>query len=326
MIPSKTLRSFLAAAGLFTLAFLPSRGSAQAPPVQVQSFINQATADFQSLSDYVNNTFSRSMGFYSTLGWNNPPQVFDLLGGPHVEIGFGAGADVIALPNLNSVALGALLLQSGLNIPAAVPVPFPVGTARIGLMNGLDIGVRVMYLPNINIPDLGFSANFTGWGLDFRYKILDGATLPTLTTSVSYDTLEGGFSVKTDMNQSTTYSGQTMDLTGTSIYNLNWNVRSFGAKLMVGKGLGMIFPFAAVGFQRNAGSISSSITATGNVTVNSTPPSYPVSATVNSGAPPTIFEPKYMLGFDLGEGLHWAVVGESNGTDIAGSTSFRVQF
>ncbi|HUO57731.1 MAG TPA: DUF6588 family protein [bacterium] len=329
MISAKTLRPFLAA-GLLILAFPPSRGFGQAPPPQVQSFITQATTDFQSLSDYVNGTFSRSMGFYSTLGWNNPPQVFDLLGGPHFEIGFGAGADVIGLPNLGSVSLGALLLQSGINIPAVIPVPFPFATARVGLLNGLDAGVRVTYLPNVTIPEIGFAANFTGWGLDLRYKILDGAMLPTVTVGVSYDTLQGGFSVKTDMKQSTTYdysgTGYNLDLTGTSVYAMSWNVRSFGAKLLVGKSLGMIFPFAAVGFQRNAGDISSNITATGTVTETSTSSSYPISATVNSDAGPVIFEPKYVFGFDLGEGLHWAVVGESNGTDIAGSTSFRVQF
>ncbi|HTC19254.1 MAG TPA: hypothetical protein VK859_00295, partial [bacterium] len=103
----------------------------------------------------------------------------------------------------------------------------------------------------------------------------------------------------------------------------NWDTKSFGAQLQVGKDLGIVFPFAAVGFQRNSGSISSVMDGNGTVTV--TTPT-PVNLNVTSSAPPVYFEPKFVLGLDFGVGLHWAIVGESNGTDIAGSTSFRLQF
>jgi len=291
---------------------------------QTQPFIDQAILDFQGMSDYVNGTFSKSLGFYSTLGWDNPPEVFDILGGPRVEVGVGAGADIIDLPDLNSIPLGALLLQSNLSIPSVIPIPFPVATARVGLMNGLDIGLRLTYLPNVSIPEIGFTADFTGWGLDFRYKILDGVTLPTVTVGVSWDTIQGQFSVSTNVDQTSTYQSQAVAMSGNSVYSLHWDVKSFGSKLMVGKSLGMIYPFGAVGFQRNSGIVSSSINSNGNVTVGGS--SAPFDITVNSEAAPAIFEPKYILGFDIGQGLHWAVVGESNGTDIAGSTSFRIQF
>jgi hypothetical protein len=131
------------------------------------------------------------------------------------------------------------------------------------------------------------------------------------------------------VSSGTTYNDT---LAGSTNFTQSWNVNSFGAKIMVGKDLGVIYPFAAIGFQRNSGSVSANITGTVTETVTDSggvnQPGSPstISVTSQSAGTPVIFEPKYVLGFDLGEGFHWAVVGESNGTDIAGSTSFRVQF
>jgi hypothetical protein len=140
--------------------------------------------------------------------------------------------------------------------------------------------------------------------------------------------MKGSFSLATSINQTSTYNdggANSIDFTGNNNYTLNWDTKSFGAQLQVGKDLGIVFPFAAVGFQRNSGTISSSMNGTGNVSVNSGP-NTPVNLLVTSNSPPVYFEPKFVLGLDFGAGLHWAIVGESNGTDIAGSTSFRVQF
>ena len=301
-----------------------------------QNFINQMNSDYQTISSYVNGQFAKSLGFFSTLGWNTPPGVFDFLGTPKVEVGVGAGADIVNLTNLNSLPLSALSIASNVSLPSVVPIPFPIGTARVGIFNGMDIGFRLAYLPLINLPDLGLSANYIGWGLDFRYKILDGLHLPTVTVGASWDTMNGSFSLNTNVNQSSTFvsSGTTYNdtLAGSTNFTQSWNINSFGAKIMVGKDLGIIFPFAAIGFQRNSGSVSANIAGTVTETVTDSggtaQPGSGASVSVssqNTGAP-IIFEPKYVLGFDMGEGFHWAVVGESNGTDIAGSTSFRVQF
>jgi hypothetical protein len=308
-------------------------GTLQATPEQ--DFQTSAVGDYQKISDYVNGKFANSMGFFTSLGWNTPSGVFDLLSGPRVELGVGAGADVVSIPSLGNLSLSAINLNSNVSIPAVVPVPFPVITGRVGLMNGLDLGLKVNYLPLVSIPEVGFSANYFGWGLDLRYKILSGVYVPDVTVGVSWDTMSGSFSLATSINQtgsyfdsgtSTTYSNITFS--GNNNYTLNWDTKSFGAQLQVGKDLGAIFPFAAVGFQRNSGTISSSMVGTGTLTIP--PPGSntvtPVNLNVTSNAIPVAFEPKFALGFDMGGGLHWAVVGESNGIDIAGSTSFRVQF
>ena len=324
MVFQKFTQLFLAVGFIGMVGINPTKAVADA----TSDFEIQATNDYKTISDYVNGTFAKSMGFFTTLGWNTPADVFDLLSGPRVELGIGVGADLIHIPNLNSLSLQAIDLGSNISIPSVIPAPFPVITGKIGLLNGLDLGVKFNYLPLVSIPDAGFAAKFYGWGLDLRYKILDGVYLPTVTVGVSWDQMKGSFSLATSINQTSTYNdggSNTVDFKGNNNYTLNWDTKSFGAQLQVGKDLGMVFPFAAVGFQRNSGTISSSMNGIGNLSVNGNP-NTPFNPSVTSNAPPVYFEPKFVLGLDFGSGLHWALVAESNGTDIAGSTSFRVQF
>lgn len=312
------------------LLILLGAGPLRATPEQ--DFANGAQADYQSIADYINGQFAKSMGFFTSLGWNTPTQVFDILSGPRVEVGVGVGADLVGMSNLSSLSLGAVQIKSNVNLPGVVPAPFIPITGKVGLMNGLDLGLKFNYLPLINLPDFGFAANFFGWGLDLRYKLLDGIYEPTIAVGVSFDSMQGSLSVFTPINQTDTYndggtSYPNTVFSGNNSYAVNWNTKSFGAQVQIGKNLGMIFPFAAVGFQRNSGSITSVMTGSGTVTIpgGSGSPT-PVDLTVTSVSQPTLFEPKFVAGFDFGMGLHWAIVGESNGTDIAGSTSFRVQF
>ena len=98
--------------------------------------------------------------------------------------------------------------------------------------------------------------------------------------------------------------------------------------MIVGKSLGILYPFAGIGFQRNSGSITSTLTGSFKASLGgSEPDTYFNPSAVSSGAP-VVLEPKYVLGLNFGAGLgwQWIVLGESNGTDIAGSTSFAVVF
>jgi hypothetical protein len=195
----------------------------------------------------------------------------------------------------------------------------------------LDLGLKFNYLPQISLPTLGFATDFFGWGLDLRYKLVEGVTAPTVTVGVSFDDMAGNLSLSTNINQSGNYydsntaSTYSATLSGTSTYALHWETKSFGAQIQVGKDLGVLYPFGAIGFQRNSGSITSTMTGNGTIVVNGGS-STPINISAVDSQTPVLFEPKYVLGLDFGAGVHWALVGESNGTDISGSTSFRVQF
>jgi hypothetical protein len=311
--------------GLFLL------GSTNLKASSVSDFATQATNDVQTIAAFINGPFSHSMGFISTLGWTDPPSVFDLVTGPHLEVGLGAGADLINLPNLSSLSLPAIVANSNVSLPTFLPFPYPVATARIGLSNSLDFGVRATYLPQVDIPSFGFAANYTGYGFDLRYKILDQKMLPTVTVGASWDTMYGSFGLSTNVNQNSTYSdggnNYNVNYTGTTGYALNWDVKSFGAQIQCGMDLGGIYPFGSVGFQRNSGDVTSTISTNGTVVL--TGPgggTGPVDAQVSSGSAPVVLEPKFVLGLDAGQGFHFAIVGESNGTEIAGEVSFRAAF
>lgn len=326
-MPLKTLkRAFLVLC--FSLGFAVN-GPSLATTV-VQDFDTQGLTDMQSISDFVNGEFTKSMGFYSTLGWNDNPSVFDFMAGPHFEIGVGGGVDLIKVNSLGGLTLPALQASSNVSLPADLPAPFPAATLRVGLFNGLDVGIKLLYLPEINLSSIGFTGNYTGVGIDFRYKILDGIKLPTLTVEVNWDEMQGSLGLGTGVNQSSQYTdaGTTYNasVSGTTNYALNWNVRSFGAKLIVGKDLLVAFPYAGIGFQRNSGTVVSTITGQLTTNVNSEPGG--INANVVSNGIPVVFEPKYLAGLDFGsgEGIHCNLEGSSNGSDLAASIGFKVMF
>jgi hypothetical protein len=299
-------------------------------------FINQVNSNFQSIAVFMNGPFVNSLGFFTSLGWDSTPTVYDLASGPHFSVNVGAGADFIGLPNTNNLSLPFISASSTLNFPTGIPLPYPVINARLGLFNGFDVGFRYTYLPPISVS--GVAGNFNGWGLDLRYKLFEGAALPTVTLSTSFDSMTGSFSVNTasfnesginytDPNSNDNYPNAS--LTGNSNYTLNWNTQTVGAKVTVGKSLGILYPFAGIGFQRNSGTVTS--TFGGNFTANlnggaETPTQF-TSNQMSAGAP-VVLEPTYTLGLKFGAGLgfEWLFLGESNGTDIAGTTTLGLQF
>lgn len=297
-------------------------------------FINTATTDMQTIASFVNGPFANSLGFFTGLGWNTNPTVYDLTVGPHFSITFAAGADFIGLPNLNNLTgLSVVSAATNFSLPSGIPLPYPVVTARIGLFNGFDAGFRYTYLPPINAGSFG--GNFNGWGIDLRYKIFEGMGVPTVTLSTSYDTMTGTFNVSTsNINQTVTYTdpnssnSYTGTLTGNSNYSLNWVTHSVGAKIAIGKQLGVFYPYAAVGFERNSGNITSTITGNFTAALGGSEPSTSFSPSVSATGAPVVLEPKYVLGLDLGggPGLQLAVVGESNGTDVAGTLTLAAGF
>lgn len=298
-------------------------------------FNAQCQTDMQGISDFINSQFTKSMGLFSTLGWNDNPSVFDLVAGPHFEIGIGAGVDLIQVTNLNNLNLAVLQAAANVNLPAVLPIPFPAATARVGLANGLDVGLKFLYLPEIDLSEIGLSGYYTGVGVDFRYKFLEGARFPTLTVEVSYDQMQGNFQLGTSVNQTTFFSDNGSNpatITGSTNYSLNWNVRSFGAKLIAGKDLVFVYPYGGIGFQRNSGTVVSTITGQMSTSLTEVSTMTQESGSFNansiSNGIPVIFEAKYLLGLDFGsgEGIHCNLEGESNGSDLAASIGFKVSF
>jgi len=290
------------------------------------------TTDVQDILITLNGPFAKGMGLFSSLGWNTPPVIFDLKDGPRVEIGAGLGAQLVNLPDLSSITASMTYLDPGatVSIPTFIPLPFPVATARVGLFNGLDVGGKLTYIPAFDLSAIGIdlSAEMTGFGFDLRFKVVDDPLLPTIAVGGSYDVMEGNVTVSTPLNQTFAVGGGSADISGTAAYALDWDLQSFGAQVLVGKDLAGFYPFGSIGFQRNSGSVTSSFS--GLITNldaggGGSGTDRPLAAVVVAQLP-VLFEPKFVLGIDVGEAFKWGLLFESNGVDVAGSTSFKGRF
>jgi hypothetical protein len=337
---------FLALAGV-----VPQISWAQTPAQQAANdFAAQAAQDFQNVSTFVNSQFAPNLGFLSTLGWNTPPTVFnwDSVTGPHIAIGVGVGADFFkisdtplhlsVLNNNSETNPGQQLNQSlqGAGLPG-LPVPYPFANIRVGLIEGLDIGFRYTEIPTIavNSSSYNINAHYTGYGFDLRYKLIQGHNLPNLTMGVHWNTLNGEIALGASANQSGDYTDPNSHVTfattvtGNAIYDESWSVNDFGPELTLGYNvLGILYPYAGIGFERYSGSVSATLRGSATVTADTIPSTGPMSANIPlnyiNAQEPTTFEPHYLVGVSLLS--FWNFVGEANGPSESLNTSFQLAF
>jgi len=293
-------------------------------------YLHGITADYDLISSTLNSQLGRVFGFYSTLGWNDGPSGLDLISGPRVEFGADIGVDFVKI-NSKGIPLTVLSPDSNVDIPSSIPFPYPVWHGRVGIFKGLDFGVRATGYPRIEKNQIS-TAN-RGIGFALRYEALHGLTLPDVSVQVTWDRMRGDASFSTDINQQTPYtdSGTTYNgsITGKTVYQEIWDVRSFGLKVMVGKTVGVFHPYGAVGVQRYAGSVQSrlgmDLTGTLTDSSNTLVGSDKLSSTLVRTATPPLTQPKFMVGFELGTGFYWSNLFETNGRDYAVSTGFRAK-
>jgi hypothetical protein len=295
------------------------------------AFLADLNRDYDVLASYLNGELARTFGFYATLGWPTGPKVLDAVKGPRAQVGIGAGVDLVKV-DLDAVSLEALAAESNIDFPSTLPLPFPVWHGKIGLLRGLDFGLRATGYPRIQKDD--FSTANRGLGFEVRLQALHGPTVPDVSVNLSWDRMQGDVYIYTEVDQQSPYedggSSYTATVTGDSVYMNAWDVRSFGLKVMVGRSLGLFHPFGALGIQRHAGRVDSRLTAevdetlrdSGGVVVGT--PTH-VSLDLRRSAEPPVTQPKFILGFELGTGFRWSNLFETNGVDKAFATGFRLE-
>jgi len=324
------------------LAFL-SLGALTSAPVAVAAvdinsvnaeYVADVESDYHTVSTFVNGQMARSFGFYSSLGWQVNPTVLDVIKGPRVGVGIGAGVDLLKVSDVNSLQLQVLESGGNIEIPKVLPLPFPVWHVKGGLLKGVDFGIRGGSIPRLKINEGRINFANKSLGMELRCRAIAGKTLPTVTVSATWDRMEGDIYVANDVSQRAEYwddgtlTWYTGTIEGQTVYHTDWNVRSFGMKVVVGKGFGMAYPFAGVGFQRNAGTVRSSLSVRvhESLTDGVTTAEQDMALEYASGLRPKVVEPKILLGIDLGSVFYWNFLGETNAKDYAVSTGFRIQF
>lgn len=345
-VPMTFVKRFFLLITLLCLFTAPKISLGQTPAQVAAQFSQSATNDFGTVSTFINSQFAPNLGLFSTLGWDTPPNIFQITNviGPKFSLGVGVGADFFKIADtpLNLSVLnndpdasnpGQQLNQSLKNVGLpGLPIPFPFATLRIGLIDGLDIGFRYTELPNISASSSSFNvaAKYTGYGFDLRYKLLATHGLPDLTMGIHWNTLNGSIALGGSANETDPdYQGYTAVVNGTATYTESWNINDFGPEVQLGYNLaGILYPYIGVGFERYSGRVTSTMSGTVNAQLtNNTIPAETASTNIPlslaNGQPPTVIEPKYTVGLDIGS--FWTTVFETNGTIIAGDTSFRIQ-
>jgi hypothetical protein len=323
----------------------PQISWAQTPSQQAANdFAAQAAQDFQNVSAFINGQFAPNLGFLSTLGWNTPPTVFnwDSVTGPHIAIGVGVGADFFKISNTPLVLSvlntgsetnpGQQLNQSlqGAGLPG-LPVPYPFANIRVGLIEGLDIGFRYTEIPSVavNSSSYNIATHYTGYGFDLRYKLLQGHNLPNLTMGVHWNTLNGDVSLAASANQTGDYPDggvtYTANVNGNAVYDESWSVNDFGPELSLGYNvLGILYPYAGIGFERYSGNVTATLKGSATVTVSPGGGQSNIPLNYINAQEPTTFEPHYLVGVSLLS--FWNFVGEANGPSESLNTSFQLAF
>jgi hypothetical protein len=242
--------------------------------------------------------------------------------------------DLLKVSDVNSLPLKALQSEGNIDIPKVLPLPFPVWHAKGGLLKGVDFGIRGGSIPRLKFDEGRINFANRCLGMELRCRAVAGKTLPTVTVSATWDMLQGDVYASNDVDQQAQYwddgtmSWYTGTITGRTVYHTAWDVRSFGVKVVAGKGFGVAYPFAGVGFQRNAGTVRSSLSVRVHETLTDgvTTAEQDMALDYADDVRPKVVEPKILLGLDLGSVFYWTLLGETNAKDYAVSTGFRIQF
>lgn len=276
---------------------------------------------FKSFSE----TFASSLPMNSTIGLNwSDAYIGQLLPIPSFGVGVTTGVTMVPVAAFNSLLddldLGA---ANGFNnLPGAgVPLPGYAIDARIGgLIIPFDVGIKFGTMPKLDLGDV--SAEYTNFGVDFRYAILaGGVVLPKVSVGVGYNRLSGRLRTPLGIGTTTLASVEVPD---DDTYTLSladprldfgWEANVFDFKAQVSKGLLIIEPHFGIGASFGNASTDAGLSTT-------------VTATNSSGDDVSVDD-------DIGSvaGVDISGTGVSIGTDVStfsvrvfGGTSLNLPF
>lgn len=108
-----------------------------------------------------------------------------------------------------------------------------------GIVDGVDIGAKLGYIPKIHPIKSG---NFYGGKINVGI-LKEGLTTPGIFLSITYNKFE-------------------LTLKEENKWSTEWNMSTFGMKLLASKRLGIIHPYCGIGFERYGGKVKYEIPLT----------------------------------------------------------------
>ena len=170
---------------------------------------------FQDFSD----EFARSLPMNSNIGLNwSDAYIGQLLPIPSLGVGVTTGVTTIPTSVFDDLAddLG-IEVSGGIDDLPSVGVPLPgyAFEARVGgIVLPFDVGLKFGTIGSLELGDV--EAEYTNFGIDLRYAVLEGGVLPKVSVGVGYSYLAGR--VATPLGAGDTTIAGVSD--GTNTYNL----------------------------------------------------------------------------------------------------------
>ena len=332
-----TLRQWMAVGCAVTLSTGNVFGVAS---TDIQTAVNQIQSDSTLISGWMTGQLKYVVPFNSTAG-NVVPSQLKVFG---VEVGVegvvsGTEVDVASLRNLPT----SIVDTTKIDAFGRFPMPAVLGHAKIGLPFGLDAGVRIGGIPkrSFDKDTTHVSVKNSIIGIDVRKKLIEeGIAKPFgLTVGANFTRASGSIDATTPYHSKgqavvngTTYNSS---LDGTGTGHSEWDVKSYGVQAILNKQMFFINPYVGASVNKNAGSLSTSITTTGTETItNAGNPADTSSQTFTpvvgaASDSPHKWDIRALAGleFTLLPFVKLGLQGEYAGTkNIAGALGLRVQF
>ena len=235
---------------LATVSFVLVLVIAAGGPVFAQSDEIAGLEVFSSGFESFSEEFTKSLPMNSAIGLNwSDAYVGQLL--PIPSLGVGVTAGVTTIP---SAAFDDLISDLGVEVSGGISDLSAVGLAlpgyafdaRVGgLVLPFDVGLKFGTIGQIDLGDV--EAEYTNFGVDLRYAVLDGGVLPKLSIGVGYNRLSGR--VATPFDPSTTRVASVSD--GSTTYDLllsdpqlemEWTANVFDVKAQLSKSFLIVEP------------------------------------------------------------------------------------
>ncbi len=203
--------------------------------------------------DNAADTFATTLPFYSTLGLNTPDAYIGQLMRvpPNVTLGLHTGAAFIPVGELEG-----FLDEFGVDVPSKLdrvgaPLPAALVDARFGgIVLPFDFGVKLGYLPEIDVPGTDASLDYLLVGADVRTPIFSGrGPIPTVSVGAGVNYVSGSLSFPIqDISVDYENGGTTQTLTvEDSRFAADWKATVFDLKLQASSNLLILTPYAGLG-------------------------------------------------------------------------------
>lgn len=236
---------------------------------------------FKSAFTNFSDEFARSLPMNSMIGLNwSDAYIGQLLPIPSFGVGITSGFTTIPASVFTDLTsdLG-ITVGGGIGDLPSVGIPLPgyAFDARVGGIGiPFDVGLKFGTIGSLELGDV--EAEYTNFGIDFRYAVLDGGVLPKVSVGLGYNRLSGRVATPLGLGSTTITSvdvpgGNPADvLLSDPKLDFDWTANVIDLKAQVSKSFLIIEPHFGLGAafgsaETNAG-LKSSVSAVDTVTGN----------------------------------------------------------